>query len=319
MTRDLIALVLLGALLLASCSPPAYPYVRLAEPQEAVTPAPAGNTLKLPLRLAVAAVVSPTATLEAYGPLADYLAARLRRPVKLIQRPTYAEINELLRSGQADVAFVCGGAFVEGERDFGMELLVAPVVRGQTVYRAYLIVPRVSEAASLADLRGKTLAFTDPLSNSGRLALEYRLSRMGESPDTFFHQTIYTYSHDNSIRAVADHLVDGAVVDSLIYDYTIARSPHFSTQTRVIEQSPPYGVPPVVVHPQLNAALKEELRRVFLEMSQDEQGKAALAHLLVDRFVPIGPEAYASIRGMAAQLRHGETGAAVSAEWEQIR
>jgi len=41
--------------------------------------------------------------------------------------------------------------------------------------------------------------------------------------------------------------------------------------------------------------------------------------LLVDRFVPIGPEAYASIRGMAAQLRHGETGAAVSAEWEQIR
>jgi phosphonate transport system substrate-binding protein len=309
-------MVLLVSLVVA-CGGPSYPHVRLAEPQAAPGAAAAAGAYKLPLRVAVAAVISPAATLEAYGPLMDYLAARLDRPVQLLQRRTYAEINELLRSGQADVVFVCGGALVEGERDFGMELLVAPQVRGQTVYRAYLIVPRTSEAKTLADLRGKTFAFTDPLSNSGRLALEYRLSLLDERPDTFFSQIIFTYSHDNSIRAVADGLVDAAVVDSLVYDYTVARSPQYSARTRVIERSPPYGIPPVVVHPQLNTRLKEEVRAVFLGMHTDEQGRAALAHLLLDRFVPIQPDAYATIRAMAAQLRHGEPGAAVSATWEQ--
>lgn len=315
--RGVLVAFLFSSLLVA-CGRPSYPYVRLAEPEAKIVRAPAVGAYKLPLRVAVAAVISPAATLEAYGPLVDYLAARLDRPVTLLQRRTYAEINELLRSGQADVAFVCGGAFVEGERDFSMELLVAPQVRGQTVYRAYLIVPRASEAKTLADLRDKTFAFTDPLSNTGRLALEYRLTRSGEQSDTFFSQIIYTYSHDNSIRAVADGVVDAAVVDSLVYDYTMARGPQSSGRTRVIERSPPYGIPPVVVHPQLNAQLKEELRAVFLGMAADEQGRAALAHLLIDRFVPIQPDAYATIRARASQLRHGEPGATVAATWEQM-
>jgi phosphonate transport system substrate-binding protein len=303
--------------LLVACGSPNYPHVRLAEPPAAPVAAPVTGAYKLPLRVAVAAVISPAATLEAYGPLMDYLAARLDRPVQLLQRRTYAEINEMLRSGQADVAFVCGGAFVEGERDFGMELLVAPQVRGQTVYRAYLIVSRADAARTLADLRGRAFAFTDPLSNSGRLALEYRLWLMGERPDTFFSQVIFTYSHDNSIRAVADGVVDAAVVDSLVYDYTVARDPRYSGRTKVIERSPFYGIPPVVVHPQLNPQLKEEVRAALLGMHTTEQGRAALAHLLLDRFVPVQPDAYATIRAMAAQLRHGEPGAAVSAIWEQ--
>ena len=305
--------------LLGACGRPRYEHVRLAEPQVATARGSGEGTYRLPLRVGVAAVISPAATLDAYGSLVEYLAEKLDRPVKLVQRRTYAEINELLRSGQIDVAFVCGGALVEGERDFGMELLVAPQVRGKTVYYAYLIVPRDSEANTLADLRGKTFAFTDPLSNSGRLALEYRLYLMKETPDTFFRQTTFTYSHDNSIRAVAEHLVDGAVVDSLVYDYTIARDPRFSAQTKVIERSPPYGIPPVVVHPHLNAQLKEALRAVLLNMDQDEQGKAALSHLLVDRFVLISPDAYANIRGMALQLRHGEAGNIVLGEWERVR
>lgn len=316
--KRILCVAIIWVSVLTACGGPNYPHVRLAEPEARIAHAPAVGAYKLPLRVAVAAVISPAATLEAYGPLVDYLAVRLDRPVMLLQRRTYAEINELLRSGQADVAFVCGGAFVEGERDFSMELLVAPQVRGQTVYRAYLIVARASTATTLADLRGKTFAFTDPLSNTGRLALEYRLARIGERPDTFFSQIIYTYSHDNSIRAVADGVVDAAVVDSLVYDYTVARSPQFSGRTRVIERSPPYGVPPVVVHPQLNAKLKEELRAALLGMAADEQGRAALAHLLIDRFVPIQPDAYASIRAMAGQLRHGELGAAVDATWEQM-
>jgi phosphonate transport system substrate-binding protein len=88
----------------------------------------------------------------------------------LIQRGTYAEINELIRTGGADVAFVCGGAHVDGQHEFGMKLLVAPQMRGETMYFSYIIVPRDSNAQSLTNLRGKRFAFSDPLSNSGYLA-----------------------------------------------------------------------------------------------------------------------------------------------------
>ncbi|MER3513532.1 MAG: hypothetical protein C4310_03325, partial [Chloroflexota bacterium] len=89
----LVGLVL-TALLLA-CGGPAYPRVRLAqEGQPAVAEA---APRKLPLRVAVAAVIFPKATLNAYKPLLDVLGRQLDRPVRLIQRSTYAEINELIR------------------------------------------------------------------------------------------------------------------------------------------------------------------------------------------------------------------------------
>jgi phosphonate transport system substrate-binding protein len=253
--------------------------------------------------MAVAAVISPQATMESYRPLTEYISSRLDRPVELIQRGTYAEINDLVRSGAVDLAFVCGGAFVEGERDFGMELLVAPQVNGDTVYFSYLIVPAGSQAQSLEDLREGTFAFSDPLSNSGHLALQWQLDQMGELPETFFSKTIFTYSHDNSIQAVADHLVDGAVVDSLVYDYLDRQSSPLIHRVRIIDRYGPFGIPPVVVHPDIDPDLRAVLLTTLLTMADDPEGKQVLSKLHIERFVVIEPSVYESIRQMASKVR----------------
>jgi len=258
---------------------------------------------KTTLRVAMAAVISPKETLRTYNQLLDYLGAKLGRPVLLVQRATYAEINELLRSGNADLAFVCSEAYVRGNRDFGMEMLVAPQVRGEALYRSYIIVPLDSTAQEVADLRGRTFAFTDPLSNSGHLAPTYLLWQMGTTPEAFFSKYVFTYSHDNSIKAVAEKLVDAAAVDSLVYDYSIARDPRYRGKTRVIWKSPPYGSPPVVVHPALDPELKSRLRDLFLKMNEDAEGRAVLSDLMIDRFVIPDDRAYEAIREMDSKLR----------------
>ncbi len=296
-------LIVLLVLLLTGCGREQYPYVRLHPVEEGPVVAAERAAGKLPLRVAVAAVISPRATFDTYSPLLDYLARRLDRPVELLQRATYAEINELVRTGQADIAFVCGGAFVEGEREGYMELLVVPEMEGKTTYHALIIVPADSPFGSLLDLRGRRFAFTDPLSNSGRLYVQYRLAQMGETPETFFKDVIYTYSHDNSIRAVDQGIVDGATVDSLVFNALVRADPDLQRRLRVVETSPPFGIPPVVVHPELDASLKETLRRALLEMHTDPQGRGALAHLYVDRFVLPDPRAYDSIREMASSVR----------------
>ncbi len=61
--------------------------------------------------------------------------------MELVLRRTYAEINDLVESGYVDVAFVCTSAYVAGHDKFGMELLVAPQVNGETTYYSLLIVP----------------------------------------------------------------------------------------------------------------------------------------------------------------------------------
>ncbi|MBT9168895.1 MAG: Phosphate-import protein PhnD [Syntrophomonadaceae bacterium] len=259
---------------------------------------------RAPLRVAIAPVISPKETIRSYDEFLTYLSAKLERPVELIQRQTYAEVNDLVRSGHIDVALVCTRAYVEGKRDFDMELLVAPQVQGQAVYYSYLIVPLDSEAQSLEDLRGKTFAFSDPMSTSGRLVPVYRLWQMGETPESFFKKYIYTYSHDNSMKAVAAKLVDGAAVDSLVYDYALARGFQYIARTKIIWKSPPYGAPPIVVHPRLNSELKTQLRDVFLTMDQDEEGRRILQDLMIDRFVVIDDAAYDSIREMIASLGH---------------
>lgn len=258
---------------------------------------------KTALRVAIAGVISPRETLRTYNQLLDYLGKKLDRPVQLVQRSTYAEINELLRSGNVDLAFVCSEAYVQGNRDFGMEMLVAPEVRGEATYHSYIIVPLDSSVRQVQDLKGKTFAFTDPLSNSGRLAPTYLLFEMGETPDSFFSKYVFTYSHDNSIKAVAEKLVDAAAVDSLVYDYTIAKSPEYSGKTRVVWKSPPYGSPPVVVHPALNAQFKLEMRDILLGMDEDVEGKAILHDLMIDRFVVPDDRAYDPIRQMDARVR----------------
>ena len=254
------------------------------------------------LRVAFAGVISPTETLKTYEALLAYIGRQFHRPIEIVQRETYAEINDLVESLDVDLAFVCSLAYVVGDDDFGMELLAVPEVNGETTYHSYIIVPAASDVRSLEGLRGKTFAFTDPLSNSGRLAPTYRLHQIGETPEAFFERTLFTYSHDRSIRAVADGLVDGAAVDSLVYDFIVAGEPGIAARTRIIEISEPFGIPPVIVHPDLDPEIKSRLRMLFLELDEDAEGRQILQDLMIDRFVVGVDAAYDSIRNRVREL-----------------
>ncbi|MDZ4655014.1 MAG: phosphate/phosphite/phosphonate ABC transporter substrate-binding protein [Coriobacteriia bacterium] len=256
------------------------------------------TTANEPIRIAVSAMTSPKETFTYYQQILDYISEKTGRPVQLVQRETYQEVNDLIDRGELDMAFVCTGAYVEGHEKFGMEILAAPVAYGEPSYYSLIIVPADSDTVSLEDLRGKDFAFTDPMSNTGRLVPVYMLGQMGETSAAFFSKTIFTYSHDRSIQAVAEGIVDGAAVDSLVYDYMAATGDPCIARTRVIRKSPPYGIPPVVVPQGLDPALKEELREILLAMDTDPKGAMILEHIKIDRFQLIDDEAYDSVREM---------------------
>ena len=293
--RHVRLVLLISIALLAGCRSAAqYPWVSLEEPP--LSAAPDSSRNPQPLRVAIAAVISPGGTIRSYSPFLQYLEQQTGQPVELVQRRTYAEVNNLLRDGGVDIALVCTGAYVQGHRDFGMQLLAIPQVKGETVYYSLVIVPAKGPAQSLADLRGKRFAFTDPMSNSGYLMPVYMLLELGEASEDFFGSTTYTYSHDNSIQAVADGLVDGASVDSLVYDFAVARDPTLADRVRVVARSEPCGMPPVVVPNGVGEEKKAGLKELLLSMHQNEAGRAALSELMIDRFITAEDSAYDSVR-----------------------
>jgi phosphonate transport system substrate-binding protein len=256
----------------------------------------------LPLRVAIAAVISPEGTAESYAPLLDYLENSLGRPIELVQRRTYAEINDLIKNGDVDLAFVCTSAYIVGRRDFDMQLLVAPKVNGESYYHSQLIVPVDSSATSISDLRGMVFAFTDPMSFSGRMYPTYLLHQMGEAPAEFFQRTFFTYSHDDAIRAVADGLADGAAIDSLVLNFALARDPSLGEKIKVIYTSPPFGIPPVVVSPETRPQQRLLLTEIFLNMHINTAGLDALQSLDVDKFTVVSEDLYNTVEDIATAV-----------------
>ena len=262
------------------------------------SPAPDSTQLKV----AVAAIISPKETFIYYRQLLDYIGKKMGREIQFIQRKTYGEINELLAKGQIDLAFICSGPYVVGKEKFGFQLVATPEVQNSHFYHSYLIVNKTSEFRKLEDLRGRVFAFSDPDSNTGKLVPTYWLSQLSERPETFFEKTIYTYSHDNSIMAVAKELVDGAAVDGLIWEYYHRKNPIFTSKTRIIRKSEPYGIPPMVASNIIPSELMTKVRGLLFSMHEDPMGQAILGELMIDRFIAPQDKWYDSIRKINLEL-----------------
>jgi len=254
------------------------------------------------LRVAVAAMISPKETFIYYRELLDYIGRNTGHSVQLIQRKTYDEVNELFPKGQIDLAFICTGPFAASREKFGFEALATPQVRGQPFYQSYLIVPKDSPYQTLEDLKGRVFAFTDPDSNTGAMVPRFWLAELGETPESFFSKTIFTYSHDNSILAVAKGLVDAAAVDGHQWEYFERLSPTYTSKTRVIRKSQPFGSPPLVASAWLQEDERSKIQALMLSMHTDPEGKRILEKLLIDRFVAPREEWYEPARAMIAGL-----------------
>lgn len=249
-------------------------------------------------RVALAAITSTQSSIVYYEELLDLLEKELGRPIEIIQRNTYAEINELLRTGQVDLAFICTYAYVSGHDQFDLELVAAPVKDGQAQYQSYIIVRQDSGIDSFDRLKGKRFAFSDPMSTTGYLYPMSLLKKQGKGPEMFFADFCFTYSHDNSTRAVFEGIVDGAAVESLVYRQMAEKEPQITGALKIINKSSFFPSPPVVVRAGLPEELKKQLDEFFLNLSNDEEGKRILTNMGLDGFIQVEDSLYDNVRTM---------------------
>lgn len=237
------------------------------------------------IRIAIAPVFSPEKSMAMYAPFVTFVAEKLGRKPTALYRQTYLETNDLIRYQRCDIAIVGTYPFIRGEKEFGMQALVVPQVNGKQAYQSIILVPRASSAKTLLDLRGKRFASADIMSTTGWLFPAMLLIDLGENPNKFFGEHIITGSHDRSLQAVLDGFVDGTALHGMVYSQMIAEDPSILQKVRILAKSPPLGILPIVVHPNIDPALRKAILAVLLNMHEDARGKAILAKLQIDRFV----------------------------------
>ncbi|MCP4377345.1 MAG: phosphate/phosphite/phosphonate ABC transporter substrate-binding protein, partial [bacterium] len=225
------------------------------------------------------------------------------RSEAFIVRPSYRAVREALEQEKVDVAFVCTGTYVRSLDNGGIRLLVQPEFADGLEYRCVIIVPHTSQRKTLDDLRGATMAFTDPESNTGHYVPSAAILDKGLKPASFFKKVVFMGSHDRAIQATAIGAVDAAAVDALVWESHIRRKPSLAKRVRIIWKSEAFGPPPIVVPSSLSGDLVEALRSALLALDKDDDGKQILAEIGIKRFVLPRPEEYESAARLYEKFR----------------
>lgn len=238
-------------------------------------------------------VAGSTSMKENFGPLTDYLSKSLGIKVEMKLAGDYTGVITGMQHKHIDVAYLGPKSYVEAAKRANAEALVVEVdgESGLPGYRGTIITKKGSGLKSLADLKGKTWAFTSSQSTSGTLVPTVMFSKAGINPQEYFSKVVYSGGHEASILTVKAGRIDAASTNNL--DFNRGLGKHWEKdQFNVIWTSDLIPGAPVAARADLPTSLKMALKGAFLSYN-DPKG---LEKLKNKGFVKGDDSVYDSVR-----------------------
>lgn len=232
-------------------------------------------------------------------PFRAYLEKRLSMPVKLEVGANYAATGEALRFGRIDIAYLGPVTYILQSRRARLEPFARPThaVVGPT-FQAVIIVPKDSPAQSLADLKGKEVAFGDPASTSGTWVPRYQLLEAGLAAERDYTLRVLG-AHDAVALAVAHHKVAAGGLSLPIYRRLLDEGKIDASAVRVLAESLPIPEYMWTFREGLDPAFREEVKKAFAGLNDPE----ALKVFRAVAFIPAVDSDVDRVRGWIAAIR----------------
>lgn len=245
-------------------------------------PAP---TAFVPKELRVQFVPSQAAeTLEAKAkPLEKLLGDKLGIPVKVSVSTNYNTIIEAMSSKQVDVGFLPPTAYVLAHDKKAADVLLQAQRYGvkedgsntdQLVdnYKSMIVVKKDSPINSLADLKGKKIAWQDVTSTAGYIYPAAEMKKAGVDPEKDV-QGVTVKGHDKGVLAVLNGDTDAAAVFEDARNNVKKDFPNVFADTKVIYRT--QGIPndTIAVRSDMDQAWKDKIADAFIAIGKDPEGQ----------------------------------------------
>ena len=289
-------LLLLFAATVAACSPAQLEDVALPAPDES-----ADSEARNELILAFIPQENPEKLLGDLDQITAYLSDELAIPVKGFVTQDHAAAVEALRNGDADISFMGALPYVLAHDQMGAEVILAEVYRGSPVYTGRIFVRKDSGIEALEDLRGKSIAFADPISESGYLYPLDLFVQAGhlardEDPQSFFSNVYFAGGYQQSLQAVINGFVDAAGASQ--YAELLVAPDQLEELTWIAETDPiPSHV--VLARPGLDPSLVEAFKQVMLKLNEPDYKHLLKYVYSPDGYVEATHEDYTSVEEVA--------------------
>ena len=226
------------------------------------------------------------------GPFADYLSEKLGMDVNVSLATDYSTIVEAMASGKVDLGIMPPAAYVQARNlDAAEAILSSQLVKydedteepieGEytSTFKGEVLVKADSDMESLEDLKGKKIATLSPNSASGYIYPVAEMKDLGIDPLT--DCTLTTVNDiPSEMTAVLNGQQDACFVfqgaryvfSSKFTDYDLYKDLKvlYLTDGDIPNDA-------IAVQPSMDDDLKAQIKDVFLNMANDEEGKEAMS------------------------------------------
>ena len=251
-----------------------------------------------PLVLAVHPYLTAAEIVERFTPLADFIARTLGQPVVVRVGGSYAEHSVAIGRDQVDIAFLGPGPYVNVLDLYGPKPILG---RFEVMHQANLFgviaVTTASPLHSLAELKGRRVAFVDPDSTMGYYVPAWALVQAG-TPVQALGAYRFLGLHPNVALAVLAGDYDAGALKREVYDEYAPRG------LRILAELPPTPDHVFVTRANFPAQDVVRLRAALQGLHESADGRRILERLHpgLTRLIPGSPGDYQGLREMMRSL-----------------
>lgn len=249
------------------------------------------------LKVALLPDESPSVVIKNNEGLKTYLQEKLGKKVELVVTTDYSSMIEAMRHGRLDLGYFGPLSYVLAKSKSEIEAFAAMQKKGKATYRAVVIANTGSGIDSLADIKGKQVAFGDTASTSSHLIPKSMLQDAGLKAGADYKEH-FLGSHDAVAMNVQNGNAQAGGLSESIFKMLVERGTVKAEKVKVIATSSEFPEYPWTMRSNLAPALKAKISKVFLEMKDP----AVLKPFKADGFAPITDKDYDVVRNLAKIL-----------------
>jgi phosphonate transport system substrate-binding protein len=201
-----------------------------------------------------------------YAPVFNGITEHYGIHFELRAGASYAAVVEGMCNDQADIAWFGAVTFGQANDRCGVDLLAVDVLKGDSSYYSGIFVRKDSGIKTIADMKGKSMAFGSPNSTSSFNFPVAMLIAAGVDPVKDLKKVIIAGSHSASVAALSEGKVDAAAASYNSFGKAVKKGVIDPKHFQALAKSQPIPNPPLAMNKNLDKALKASLRQAFGEI-----------------------------------------------------